>query len=230
MRGVAGVVKPCGRVPRCRVTRQPMHQSGDLVGTHDPSLHCPSPTSPHHNPMPARAAALPGRARATRGLVRGHPCPHSPSSHHPTTIPCRRGCRCSQERHAPHEVWSAGILARNLRHHPTHNPMPARAPALPGKARATRGLVRGHPGPQCPSSHHPTHHNPVPARATALPGKARATPGLVRGHPCPCVPTKSPDGCIGCRVTRQRGTLPHGFTTPATPRSPLAPAGVRHTA
>ena len=40
----------------------------------------------------------------------------------------------------------------------------------------------------------------------------------------PCVPTKSPDGCIGCRVMRQRGTLPHGFTTPATPRSPLAPA------
>ena len=152
-------------------------------------------TNPTPPPMPARATTLPGKARATRGLVRGHPCPHCPSSHHPT-----------------------------------HNPMPARAPALPGKARATRGLVRGHPCPQCPSSHHPTHHNPVPARATALPGKARATPGLVRGHPCPCVPTKSPDGCIGCRVTRQRGTLPHGFTTPATPRSPLAPAGVRHTA
>ena len=35
MRAVAGVVKPCGRVPRCRVTRQPMHPSGDLVGTHE---------------------------------------------------------------------------------------------------------------------------------------------------------------------------------------------------
>ena len=34
----------------------------------------------------------------------------------------------------------------------------------------------------------------------------------------------------GNAATRQRGTLPHGFTTPATPRSPLAPAGVRHTA
>ena len=35
-------------------------------------------TSPHHNPAPARVPALPRKTRATRGLARGHPCPHSP--------------------------------------------------------------------------------------------------------------------------------------------------------
>jgi len=107
--------------------------------------------------MPARAPALPGKARATRGLVRGHPCPKSPSSppsHNP--MPARAPALPGRARATRGLVRGHPCPHCPSSRHPTHNPMPARAPALPGKARATRGLVRGHPCPKSPSSHHPT--------------------------------------------------------------------------
>ena len=80
-----------------------------------------------------------------------------------------------------------------------------------------------------PMAAQPGRHATTGSRKWRPASRNRKSPGACTGS-WPCVPTKSPDGCIGCRVTRQRGTLPHGFTTPATPRIPLAPAGVRHTA
>ena len=145
--------------------------------------------------------------------------------HHPTTIPCRRGRRRSQGRHAPHEVWSAGILARILRAQPIAHPNCGRilldnwalmqhgGRCHPSSTCQTRDVRAGKDarGPQwlcrqAMARRHATsislrcgggvggtpptspHHIPMPARAPALPGTARATRSLVRWHPCPHSP------------------------------------------
>ena len=71
--------------------------------------------------------------------------------HHPTTIPCRRGRRCSQGRHAPHEVWSSGILARIVRDHNT----PPQSHAGEGDGAPREGTRHTRPGPRHPCPHCP---------------------------------------------------------------------------
>ena len=175
-----------------------------------------------------RGAGGGGKLQGNRGQggisVRGHPCPHVPNS-----LP-----RQPQSRHndclndSPH---SHGRAFTTKALHMSCEEMPARAPALPGwpPARARSGpCERLLPFPRRCG------RGAGGRRWGTVDGNDKGTAGREAfrsaGIPAPCVPTKSPDGCIGCRVARQRGTLPHGFTTPATPRSPLAPAGVRHTA
>ena len=157
---------------------------------------------------------------------------------HPTAFLCRRGRRRSQGRHATHEVWSAGILARIVRHHtnPTPPPMPARAPALPGKARATRSLVRGHPCPHCPSSHHPTtipcrrgrrrfhvRHAPHEVWSTGIQARILRHPHHPPTFPCRrgCTPRCScpsvGSSCVRTSVPRgriMREVLPNPFREP----------------
>ncbi len=103
--------------------------------------------------MPRRHAT-PIFRRCGGGVVGVYP-------HHPTTIPCRRGRRRSQGRHAPHEVWSAGILARILRHHIT--PPQSRAGEGAGAPREGTRHTRSGPRASLPAvsvikSPHPQSH------------------------------------------------------------------------
>ena len=194
--------------------------SAGISAPHDP--HPPRPPLGIHEPHPGPRASLPASLCPSRPITRcvrilGASAP-SPAHHATSQDVSRQACRPRQTCAKSHPIASCGTL-------------PARAPALPGwpPARARSGpCERLLPFPRRCG------RGAGGRRWGTVDGNDKGTAGREAfrsaGIPAPCVPTKSPDGCIGCRVARQRGTLPHGFTTPATPRIPLAPAGVRHTA
>jgi len=172
-------------------------------------------TSPHHIPMLARAPALPGRARATRGLVRGHPCPQCPSSHQPPP-----------QSHAGEGAGAPREGTRHTRSGPraslhafsvTHTTHP-QSHAGEGAGAPREGTRHTRPGPRASlpafSVTHTTHHNPMPARAPALPGKARATRGPVCRSYAP-LPTLDPRVWRWGVFPHQR-VHPHHITPPHT--------------